>query len=345
MKKFFVTLIMLLVIAMPVFLTGCDKEYKASDVKALYNTILADDTTKQYFKNGEFQVTYSEPTVATAMSKSDSPLHILSLIYEPITQATSKMVFAQLNSAVFDTYIKNFSKDTISSLHTRLEKFNSTLKNFHIQKESFEKANKVNATGNFLPNLLASYNKLIDSIINLNNTFSQEYYKKVTLTSRAIDDKFVLATNDVANEIIQTRSYIAEFVFKIYVRNYTLSNPPSSVMGFYNDSYSSYLRSAINVLNKEYVSGKVGTKSDALTKQLIVLRETYTTYLADFNINLKAAKGFDYKEFFNEPSKTKYLQDLSVQKRDTFELNQNFMKTKYTARISMLSSLIDTFNA
>lgn len=345
MKRFCLIIFVLMLCVVPV-LSGCDKDYKSTDVISMYNTIVSDPVTKTYFKNNRFEVVYSEETINNSINDSSSPLYILGKVYRPIVTAASEMFVSQFTSPTFTTYINDFSQTAINSLYNGLEELSSKIKDFDVVKKAFETANSNSASGTFLSGLISEYNDLIDSLINLNSVFCAEYYSKVTLPLREINTSSTLASLDVTNEIMQTKNYIAQVVFELYVKNYTLSNPPTSIYSFINDSYCTYLKEALDCLNISYSSGSItSSKINTLKNYLIAMRNNYNSFISDKNATLSAIKAFNYKEFFSEPSKEQYIKDLSQTLQDNYNLTQNFLKTKFTARLNVLNNLINTFNA
>ena len=344
MKKLYSIILILACCIMPMFFAGCDQDYSSKEIIATYNTITSENG-KGYFKDGKFTVRYGVETVSNNIYNVSSPLYILGEVYEPLLLAASEMVTTQFASSTIEQTLESFSKSARSQLAKDLNNLDEVLVDFNLAKDSFEKANRNAATGSDLSAFVGKYNALVEAFIAVNTTFCQEYYSKITLVSRKIDQNFTLATGDITNEIMQTKLYIADFIYSVYVKNYTMSNPPKSINSFIQETTSSHLKDALYVLDKTYATGSVNgtTKLSTLKRYLTTMRDTYDGFISDFNINKQAILGFDYKGYFAEPSKIPFVKEQTVSAQDDFNLNQNFLDTKFTARLDLLDALITTF--
>ncbi len=344
MKRLCLIILMLVVVIVPISLTGCGRNYKPQEVITMYQTVVAENG-KDYFKDGKFKVTYNQPVVAASIYDQNSPLYILGEVYEPIINSVSEMVASHFASTTIQTTLEKFSQEALNALNNAFKDLNETLASFNSAKVSFENANRITAGGIDLASFLGEYNMVIEDLINLNTIFCEEYYSKVTLTTRALTDTIALASGDVTNEIMQSKLYFADFIYNVYVKNYTISNPPTSVKNFLAEGSSAHLKTTLTILKKSHASGSVnGTVKVATIKRyLTTMRNSYDIFHSDFDLNKEAIKGFDYKGYFAEPAKDPFIKAQTSNAQDDFYLNQNFLATRFSARLSLLDSLITTF--
>lgn len=326
MKKFFTVLLVCCVCALSFTFVGCGEDYSAGQISERYNKMRANPTISSMFNSGHFlDVTYDSAEINLAMGVTNNPLRIVFDIYQPTLKAASQFFMTKLDdfAAQSSTVLKEFSKDARNNIYKSIETLEEELVAFNEVKQRFDKSD-----GELLRIYIREYNRLIEKVLLLSNTFSASYYD-----SHMNKDWAKTATTDlagpIADAILYGKEICAEVFFELFILNMTIETPPQSIAkweaGFVNFSEFKNFAVSQNV-------GGVVTASDKTI--LIALVEGHEDFLTKHEVFKKNVKDVDYKDYYYNTiilnrDKESYLNSLSLMQRSLIRSGDDFINSTF----------------
>lgn len=344
MKKIFsLILMLLLVIAVPFTLTGCDSNHTASEIASEY-TKIQQTYTSLYNTNNQFRVVFSGSNINSGKNNQNSKIYSLGYVYLPLIDSSMAFVNStfDINNSTeksrvtytFKECLDKFNQSQLNNVYAGLSKFKSALSSFNSARNNFDAQNKQDGTG--YSTFIGSMSSLIEGALSFNMAFYNAYYESIYVKERDYTKSgFTFSSNDIAVEVLGGRLYIANMLYNRYIKYYVWSSN-YSITTFVNRSDNSYLKGTISSLGQT----TSGNYTDSKKNTLIALRQSHDTYLLDMNRALSEISNFNYKVYYTtSTAPQQYLESQSQAARDSYESVENFLESRYLPLYNAVNGL------
>ena len=335
-------------IFVPMFFTGCNKDYSKEDVSNLYSSIKTDDKTKNFFNGNTLNISFNGVRV-----DSGDKGYIFPAVYDYYLKCSSGLFFSIIDKydrigAVSDAVsysIKDFTKEQIAVIYNKLKIVNENLRTISDSKSIYE---ITNAELHY-KELINDYNNLIISLYDINTSFANYYFSGVGKVDFS-NSETELSDSNIRDMLWFVLLKLSKVTFNYDVLNYTPSNP----LGEVNNSYinkTEYMKDFLDVCY-ESLSNLNTTNDLALTllsnkskvKTLFEsMQNGFSIYETEYNIFLKSLNNFDLKNYLTATNKNAFLANSSNSSKSNFKNMQNFLNGTYKAYLNGVDRVNNLF--
>ncbi len=359
MKKFFITILSLILISVPLVFAGCKSDASLQDVYNKTVEIAKNQEISEFFKKSavsKFEngitVTYSSTIINEKLADTSSSLYILKDVYEPMLEIACGFYTSTYSSLKMHVDAKtklDITKAELNTLYNNLESLEDALVNFKIAKTSFEQ--QETGAGHSLGDFLMYYNKLLQSLYSFSTNFANVYmnriYSYVDFTNK---DLVFTVENTVDAKLYYnySKTLLGNIAFKYYLNNYSMQADPSDRIPV-SEWRARY--TYIDDLLKDHALYKTKLmtinipENGALVKLALgdFLR-LKTVFAKDTGLFEKTLQNFNFKKYFGSTNQELYVSGLDDIQKAYFAFAQNYLDYHFSAQVKWLDRILSLMN-
>lgn len=362
MKKLFAMLLSLVLICVPLFFTGCDKEYSISDINTNADAMVQEETVKNYFTVGTvasfknpMSVVYSSSAINAAINDNTKVLNIIKKVYEPMLDIAGS--FYTTTASTFKTWLTitediDVPQYLVDKMGKELDELSKTLVKFAEAHKNFER--RESGDGYALNNYLIYYKELIKDTFDFNMAYADVFIKYVFTYKDYTSDSAL--GSDITSEpyyyTLYDQLFLGDIAFMYNIYNYTLPNDPTTITdvnAWLNSSDRTYLKEllAYRTISKGKtfnVAGADEIKLATIKNALACFQREKVVFDKDTSLFLKSLSKFNYTEYFLViGDKDLYVESKSDLAQASYYFAQNYLKYSFSSQIGWLEMMYNMF--
>ena len=351
MKKIFsIFLCLCLILGVGVSFVGCGKNYTPEEISTYYTQIKEADATKQFFSGNELVVDFStvSPEVASDIMDPNEPAYILSQVYAPLLEASTKMITYKLQTNTLQLLIADFTQEAKNEMYLNLQALDTSLQELATVKDIFE---KTDGTLRFTK-LLTAYNNVLEKSFAFSETFAENYYINGIGYRDYSNPEQKIADSDCKEMLYYNNMLLGKIIFNFSVKEYQPENPLQPISTWYDtDTYmTTYLADYIDVCNKihardnsELLTPNLNASPDELKTRLQQMQTNLVSFKENTTVFYDAMANFNFQKYFKQTNKATYLEGCSQFEQSYFNVCNNFLNQRFSSRLLELDSLLTTY--
>lgn len=341
MKKIFLSTILCLILCVcSLGLFGCKEvNYTKNDLDELYTSIKTEETTSQFFDGEKLVVNFDSEKITFVSTDKN---YIFPEIYKYYLTTSSSLLSEVIKRVgSLSTLANNFSQSQINSIYNKLNDVKSKLNKLAQSKLIFEISN-----GNLhYKSLINSYNNLITSLYNLNNTFANFYFidslGKVDFSVTELTDSNI---RDMLRYQLLKTSIVS---FKYELLNFVTSNPLGEINTWFNSTitlknYVNLAKQTLTVLdNYENLASHAGSNKNNIRAYFLNMQIQQEEYDQEYSSFLKSINKFNVKSYLISTNKNAYLESSSYYQQSYYQIIENFLIGRYLSYYNALTAVVN----
>lgn len=359
MKKFFITILSLILISVPLVFAGCKSNASLQSVYEKTVTIAKNQEISEFFKKSavsKFEngitVTYSSNILNQKLADTSSSIYILKNVYEPMLEIACDFYIATHSSFKMHVDAKtklDISQAELNTLYENLENLESSLVDFKHAKTSFEQ--QETGAGHSLGEFLMYYNKLLQNLYSFSTNYANIYMSRINSFVDFTNKDLVFKSENVIDAKLYysySKTLLGNIAFKYYLDNYSLQADPDDriTVSEWRAKYT-YIDELIKnhaLYKTKLMTIDVNNNGAYAKVALGDFLRLKTVFAKDTGLFEKTLQSFNFKKYFTSTNPELYVAGLDKVQKAYFDFAQNYLDYHFASQVKWLNRILNLMN-